>query len=120
MSKLKKHYDLPYKSICKHEFVLSDKNMPNSITTMDIAKRLLDYNFHAPTIYFPLIVHGAIMIEPTETESKQTLDKFAETMLKIKQEAEENPDLLKNAPSKTPVKRLDAVKSARNPILKWE
>jgi glycine dehydrogenase subunit 2 len=120
MSKLKKHYDLPYDTICKHEFVLSDKNMPNNITTMDIAKRLLDYGFHAPTIYFPLIVHGAIMIEPTETESKQTLDKFVEVMIKIKQEAEENPELLRNAPSTTPVKRLDAVIAARKPILKLE
>jgi|TARA_B100001964_G_C14262006_1_gene616189 glycine dehydrogenase subunit 2 len=120
MSKLKKHYDLPYDTICKHEFVLSDKNMPNNITTIDIAKRLLDYGFHAPTIYFPLIIHGAIMIEPTETESKQTMDKFAEAMIKIKQEAEQNPDLLKNAPSTTPVKRLDAVLAARKPILKWE
>ena len=120
MSKLKKHYDLPYDKLCKHEFVLSDKNIPNGITTIDIAKRLLDYGFHAPTIYFPLIVHGAIMIEPTETESKQTLDKFAETMIKIKQEAEENPELLKNAPHTTPVKRLDAVQAARSPVLKWE
>ena len=120
MSKLKKHYDLPYKSICKHEFVLSDKGMPNNITTMDIAKRLLDYRFHAPTVYFPLIVHGAIMIEPTETESKQTLDKFAETMIKIKQEAQENPDLLRNAPSTLPVRRLDAVQAARKPVVKWE
>ena len=120
MSKLKDHYDLPYKSICKHEFVLSDKNMPNNITTMDIAKRLLDYGFHAPTIYFPLIVHGSMMIEPTETESKQTLDSFADTMIKIKKEAEENPELLHNAPSTLPVKRLDAVQAARNPVLKWE
>jgi glycine dehydrogenase subunit 2 len=120
MSKLKKHYDLPYGTVCKHEFVLSDKNMPNNITTMDIAKRLLDYGFHAPTIYFPLIVHGAIMIEPTETESKQTLDRFADAMIKIKQEAKDNPDLLRNAPSTTPVKRLDAVTAARNPVLKWE
>ena len=120
MSKLKKHYDLPYDNVCKHEFVLSDKGMPNNITTTDIAKRLLDYGFHAPTIYFPLIVHGAIMIEPTETESKQTLDKFAEVMIKIKKEAQENPELLKNAPSTTPVKRLDAVLAARKPVLKWE
>ncbi len=120
MSKLKKHYDLPYDNVCMHEFVLSDKGMPNNITTMDIAKRLLDYGFHAPTIYFPLIVHGAIMIEPTETESKQTLDKFAEAMLKIKKEAEENPDLLRNAPSTTPVRRLDAVQAARKPTVKYE
>ncbi|MAE42549.1 glycine dehydrogenase (aminomethyl-transferring) [Candidatus Woesearchaeota archaeon] len=120
MSKLKKHYKLPYDTICKHEFVLSDEGLPNNIITTDIAKRLLDYGFHAPTIYFPLIVHGAIMIEPTETESKQTLDRFADVMIKIKQEAEQNPDRVKNAPSNTPVKRLDAVTAARNPILKWE
>ncbi len=120
MSKLKKHYDLPYDNVCKHEFVLSDKGMPNNITTTDIAKRLLDYGFHAPTIYFPLIVHGAIMIEPTETESKQTLDKFADVMIKIKKEAQESPELLKNAPSTTPVKRLDAVLAARKPILKFQ
>lgn len=119
MSKLKAHYDLAYDTVCKHEFVLSDKGMPNHITTMDIAKRLLDYGYHAPTIYFPLIVHGAIMIEPTETESKQTMDRFIEVMIKIKKEAEENPDLLRNAPSITPVKRLDAVQAARNPVLKW-
>tara|TARA_B100000315_G_scaffold38519_1_gene33295 strand:+ start:900 stop:2330 length:1431 start_codon:yes stop_codon:yes gene_type:complete len=120
MSKLKKHFDLPYDAVCKHEFVLSDKGMPNHITTIDIAKRLLDYGYHAPTIYFPLIVHGSIMIEPTETESKQTMDKFADAMIKIKKEAEENPDLLRNAPSTTPVKRLDAVLAARKPVLKWD
>jgi glycine dehydrogenase subunit 2 len=70
---LKKHYKLPYDKICKHEFVLSDEGMPNGITTNDIAKRLLDYGFHPPTVYFPLIVHGAIMIEPNETEEKKTL-----------------------------------------------
>jgi glycine dehydrogenase subunit 2 len=120
MAKLKKYYDLPHDKVCKHEFVLSDKGMPNGITTMDIAKRLLDYGYHAPTIYFPLIVHGSIMIEPTETESKQTMDEFVEVMVKIKKEAEENPELLHNAPSTTPVKRLDAVIAARNPVLKWE
>jgi|TARA_B100001971_G_C18234730_1_gene566379 glycine dehydrogenase subunit 2 len=120
MSKLKKHFDLPYDIVCKHEFVLSDKGMPNHITTMDIAKRLLDYGYHAPTIYFPLIVHGSIMIEPTETESKQTMDEFIDVMIKIKKEASDNPDLLRNAPSTTPVKRLDAVLAARKPVLKYE
>lgn len=118
--KLKKHFKLPYDQICKHEFVLSDENMPNEVTTNDIAKRLLDFGFHAPTVYFPLIVHGAIMIEPTETESKETMDSFIDAMLKIKQEAEKNPEIVKTAPHTLPVKRLDAVKAARQPDLKWE
>jgi glycine dehydrogenase subunit 2 len=120
MAKLKKHYDLPYDRICMHEFVLSDKNMPNGVTTNDIAKRLLDHGFHAPTVYFPLIVHGAIMIEPTETESRETLDEFAEVMVRIKEEAKKNPDIVKKAPQCLPVTRLDAVKAAREPRLRWE
>ncbi len=119
MHKLKQHFKLPYDRICQHEFVLSDEGMPNGISTMDIVKRLIDYGFHPPTIYFPLIVHGAMMIEPTETESKETLDSFIETMLKIKKEAAENPELVKTAPHTTPVKRLDAVKAAREPVIKW-
>lgn len=118
--KLKKHYDLPYDNNCKHEFVLSDKGMPNDVTTNDIAKRLLDFGFHAPTVYFPLIVHGAIMIEPTETESRETMDSFIDAMLKIKQEAEKNPEIVKTAPQNMPVKRLDAVKAAREPDLRWK
>ncbi|MFX1277760.1 MAG: aminomethyl-transferring glycine dehydrogenase subunit GcvPB [Promethearchaeota archaeon] len=114
---LQKNYDLPYNRICQHEFVLSDKKMPNDITTEDIAKRILDYGIYAPTIYFPLIVPGALMIEPTETESKQSLDYFVEVMNKICEEAKKEPDLLKNAPHTTPVKRLDAVLAARKPIL---
>ncbi len=117
--KLKKHYKLPYDRVCQHEFVLSDEGMPNGVTTGDLAKRLLDYGIHAPTIYFPLIVHGAIMIEPTETESKETLDWFVETMIKIKKEAEENPELVKEAPHSLSVKKLDAVKAAREPDLRW-
>ena len=120
LARLKKTYHLPYNRFCQHEFVLDDKNLANGVTTMDVAKRLLDYGFHAPTVYFPLIVHGAIMIEPTETESKETLDAFAEAMEKIVSEAKENPELVKNAPSKTIVGRLDAVKAAREPILKWQ
>ena len=90
-AKLKDTYDLPYGRTCMHEFVLSDKNLPNGVTTIDVAKRLLDYGIHAPTIYFPLIVHGAIMIEPTETESKETLDEFIEMMKNIAQEAKRKP-----------------------------
>jgi glycine dehydrogenase subunit 2 len=117
---LKKDFHLPYDRICMHEFVLSDKGLPNGITTMDIAKRLLDYGIHAPTIYFPLIVHGAIMIEPTETESKETLDEFIQAMKKILMEAKEKPETLKNAPESTPVKRLDAVMAARQLDLRWK
>ncbi|MHA1869678.1 MAG: aminomethyl-transferring glycine dehydrogenase subunit GcvPB, partial [Promethearchaeota archaeon] len=116
--KLKKLYNLPYDRICQHEFVLNDDNLPNGVTTMDVAKRLLDYGVHAPTIYFPLIVHGAIMIEPTETENKKTLDRFIAIMEKIKKDAEINPDILKKAPHNTPVGRLDDVLAARKPILK--
>ncbi|VVC03793.1 glycine dehydrogenase (decarboxylating) subunit 2 [Candidatus Bilamarchaeum dharawalense] len=115
--KLMKHFDLPYKRICQHEFVISDRNMPNGVTTMDLAKRLLDYGYHSPTIYFPLIVHGAIMIEPTETETRETMDSFIETMLKILQEAQTTPELVKGAPHTLPVKRLDGVKAAREPVL---
>ncbi|MFW9826621.1 MAG: aminomethyl-transferring glycine dehydrogenase subunit GcvPB [Candidatus Thorarchaeota archaeon] len=116
-TKLMQKFYLPYNRICQHEFVLSDKNMPNEITTEDIAKRILDYGIYAPTIYFPLIVSGALMIEPTETESKLSLDYFVEVLDKIKEEAINNPQLVKNSPHNLPVKRLDAVLAARNPIL---
>jgi glycine dehydrogenase subunit 2 len=117
-TQLQKRYNLPYNRICQHEFVLSDKDMPNEITTEDIAKRLLDYGFYAPTIYFPLIVNGAMMIEPTETESKKSLDNFIEVMYKIYDEALKKPEVLKKAPLNTPVGRLNAVTAARNPVLK--
>jgi glycine dehydrogenase subunit 2 len=115
---LQKRYNLPYNRTCQHEFVLSDKDMPNEVTAEDIAKRLLDYGFYAPTIYFPLIVNGALMVEPTETESKKSLDDFIEVMNKIYNEAVNKPEILKKAPHKTPVGRLDAVSAARNPVLK--
>ncbi|MHA1452169.1 MAG: aminomethyl-transferring glycine dehydrogenase subunit GcvPB [Promethearchaeota archaeon] len=117
---LKSTYNLPYDRICQHEFVLNDETLANECTTLDLAKRLLDYGYHAPTIYFPLIVHGAIMIEPTETETKETLDLFAETLKKIKVESEETPDLLKKSPITTLVGRLDEVAAARQPKLKYE
>jgi glycine dehydrogenase subunit 2 len=118
--KLKKHYYLPIDEVCKHEFVLGGITSGLSeVTTLDVAKRLLDYGYHPPTIYFPLIVDSAIMIEPTETESQETLDGFIDAMIKIAQEAKENPELLKTAPHDTLVRRLDEVKAARNPVLKW-
>ena len=120
LAKLKKHYDVAHDRICMHEFVLTDKSLVNGVTTLDVAKRLLDYGFYAPTIYFPMIVHGAIMIEPTETESKETLDIFAEAMIRIKEEAEKDPETVKAAPFTTPVSRLDGVLAARKPVLKFE
>ncbi len=120
MHKLKGAYELPYDRICKHEFVLSGKKqLALGIHAMDIAKRLIDYGFHPPTVYFPLIVKEALMIEPTETEGKETLDAFIEAMLKIAEESEKNPDLLRNAPETTPTSRLDALTAARKPYLRW-
>lgn len=121
LSRLRDHYDLPYDRICKHEFVLSGRRQRDryQVTTKDIAKRLLDYGFHSPTIYFPLIVEEAIMIEPTETESVQTLDGFIEAMIAIAREAETAPDLVRGAPYETPVTRLDDVTAARRPVLRW-
>jgi glycine dehydrogenase subunit 2 len=92
----------------------------NGITTLDIAKRLLDYGFHSPTIYFPLIVTDALMIEPTDTETRETLDEFVEALIKILEEAKTNPEILKNAPHNTPVSRLDEVQAARKPDLRWK
>ncbi len=103
-----------------HEFVLAGLGKDeHNVSTLDIAKRLLDYGYHPPTIYFPLIVDGAIMIEPTETESRETLDAFIDVMIKIAEEAKADPELLKNAPYDTNVRRLDEVTAARNPILRY-
>ncbi len=121
-AKLSKDYQLAVDDEpCMHEFVLTGKDKKEyGIKTLDIAKRLLDYGFYAPTIYFPLIVEEAIMIEPTETESKETLDVFVDTMLKIDEEAKSNPKLLKEAPHTTPVRRLDEVLAARELKLRWK
>lgn len=118
--KLKDHYNLPYDGICKHEFVLGGLKEPNGVGTLDVAKRLLDYGYHPPTIYFPLIVDSAIMIEPTESESLETLDGFADSMISISEEAKKDAEILHSAPLTTPLKRLDEVKAARSLILKWE
>jgi glycine dehydrogenase subunit 2 len=119
--RLRPHYLLAYDRICMHECVFSgEKQVQESgVHTTDIAKRLLDYGFHPPTIYFPLIVREAIMIEPTETESKETLDEFCEAMISIAKEAKENPELVKSAPLTTPVKRMDDVLAARKPDVCW-
>jgi len=119
--KLRGVYHLPYDRICMHEVVFSDKNQEQyGVKTLDIAKRLLDYGFHPPTIYFPLIVPGALMIEPTDTETKEELDSFIEAMKEIAREAKEKPELLHSAPHITKVSRLDEVGAARNPILRWK
>ncbi|MDO9085768.1 MAG: aminomethyl-transferring glycine dehydrogenase subunit GcvPB [Anaerolineaceae bacterium] len=118
LSLLKDTYKVPYDRICMHEFVL-EGHWPDApgIHALDIAKRLMDYKFHPPTNYFPLIVPEALMIEPTETESKQTLDLFVDAMLKIAEEAKTNPELLKEAPHNTPIGRLDEVKAAKDLVL---
>ena len=117
---LKDCYKLPIPSVCKHEFVFDGLLEPNGTTTLDVAKRLLDYGFHAPTIYFPLLFHQAIMIEPTETESPETLDAFIEVMRKIAAEAKTEPGLLHSAPRTTPIGRPDETRAARQPVLKYE
>lgn len=116
---LKQDFNLKFDRVCAHEFVIDDSKMPNHITTNDIAKRLLDYGFHPPTIYFPLIIPGAIMIEPTETENLDTLNEFISAMKKIKQEALDKPETLKSSPHSTYTTRLDSVAAARKPILNW-
>jgi glycine dehydrogenase subunit 2 len=117
--RLKGTYKLPYDRLCKHEFVLSGEGLAEGIRTLDIAKRFIDYGFHPPTIYFPLIVREALMIEPTETEPKEVLDAFVEAMLKIAEEARTNPALLKEAPHNAPVRRLDEARAVREPILRF-
>ena len=118
---LEKDYHLKYDSPTLHECVFSDKiQKENGILNIDIAKRLIDYDVHPPTMSFPLIVHGALMIEPTETESKRDLDLFINAMKKIAQEAKQNPEILKSAPHQSYVRRLDETAAARNPVLKWE
>ena len=118
---LKDEYLLPIEGLCKHEFVfdgLRDKS--TGVTTMDVAKRLLDYGYHAPTIYFPLLFHESLMIEPTENESKNTIDGFVAVMRKIAEEARNNPDVVKSAPHNTPIGRVDDVLAAKHPVVKYK
>ena len=118
--RLMQAYDLPYPRSCMHEFVLSGRRQKAlGVRTLDIAKRLIDRGFHPPTVYFPLVVEEAMMVEPTETESKETLDAFAEALLQIAREAEESPEIVKAAPTTTVVGRLDEVTAARQPRLHW-
>jgi glycine dehydrogenase subunit 2 len=121
LARLKDVYDLPFDRLCMHEFVLSASNLKreHGITALDVAKRLMDHGFHPPTIYFPLIVPEALMIEPTETEAKETLDAFAEAMRAIADEAATDPEAIKDAPHRRPVRRLDEVKAAKRAVVKF-
>lgn len=120
MRRLEPYYDLPYTQHCKHEFVLSGRRQKKlGVRTLDIAKRLLDFGYHPPTIYFPLNVEEGMMIEPTETESKETLDAFIDAMIQIAKEAEETPEIVQEAPHTTVVKRLDETLAARKPVLRY-
>jgi glycine dehydrogenase subunit 2 len=120
LARLRDHYDLPFDRSCMHEFVLSgNRQKKNGVRTLDIAKRLLDFGVHPPTTYFPLVVPEALMIEPTETESIESLDYFADAMLQIADEAEHDPDFVRGAPHQTEYKRLDDVAANRNLDLRW-
>jgi glycine dehydrogenase subunit 2 len=121
LARLKDAYDLPFDRLCMHEFVLSARTMKreHGCTALDVAKRLMDYGFHPPTVYFPLIVPEALMVEPTETEAKETLDAFCDAMLAIAREAADEPQTLKEAPHSRPVKRLDEVRAAKRPVVKY-
>jgi glycine dehydrogenase subunit 2 len=115
-------YDIPYDRPCKHEFVLSARRqkLESGVTALDIAKRIMDFGYHPPTIYFPLIIEEAMMIEPTETETREQLDAFIHSMRMIAEEAKNQPDAVKRAPECTPIRRVDEVKAARKPVLKWD
>jgi len=121
LARLKDAYELPFDRLCMHEFVLSARQLKREygITALDVAKRLQDYDFHPPTVYFPLVVPEALMIEPTETEAKETLDEFVEAMLAIVREAAEEPELLKEAPHGRPVRRLDEVRAVKQPVVRY-
>jgi glycine dehydrogenase subunit 2 len=120
-SRLRGAYHLPYDRPCMHEVVFSGgkQRSEHGVKTLDVAKRLIDYGFHPPTIYFPLIVDEALMIEPTESESIEALDEFCEAMLAIARESEEDPELVRGAPYTAPLRRLDEATAARKPVLRW-
>jgi glycine dehydrogenase subunit 2 len=121
LARIRDAYELPFDRLCLHEFVVSARKLKreHGITALDVAKRLMDYGFHPPTIYFPLIVPEALMIEPTETEPKETLDAFCDAMLAIAREAAEEPELLREAPHHRPVGRLDEVMAAKRAIVRY-
>ncbi len=118
---LESDYEIAYPQTCQHEFVATAERQKeeSGVTALDIAKRILDFGMYAPTIYFPLIVEEAMLIEPTESETKEAIDAFCEVMLTIAREAEENPEVVLAAPTETPVRRLDEAGAARRPIVRW-
>jgi glycine dehydrogenase subunit 2 len=122
LARLRDAYELPFDRLCMHEFVISARRLKreHGISALDVAKRLIDYGFHPPTIYFPLVVPEALMIEPTETEPKERLDAFADAMIAIAREAAEDPDVLHKAPHYRPVGRLDEVKAAKRAVVKYD
>jgi glycine dehydrogenase subunit 2 len=120
-ARLKEHYHLPQDRFCMHEVIFSDKRQKqHEVTAMDVCKRLMDYGYHPPTVYFPLVVPGALMVEPTESVSREDLDAFVEAMISIAHEAESDPERVRSAPHSTFVSRLDEARAARKPILRWE
>jgi glycine dehydrogenase subunit 2 len=121
LARLKDAYDLPFDRLCMHEFVLSARTLKkeHGVSALDIAKRLMDFGIHPPTVYFPLIVPEALMIEPTETEPKERLDEFCDVMLRIAPEASVDPDVLHDAPHNRPVRRLDEVKAAKRAVVRY-
>ena len=122
LARLRDVYELPYDRLCMHEFVLSARGLKreHGVTALDVAKRLMDFGIHPPTIYFPLVVPEALMIEPTETETKERLDAFVDVMKEIAREAADEPQLLKDAPRRRPVRRLDEVRAAKEPVVKFD
>jgi glycine dehydrogenase subunit 2 len=121
LARLRESFHVPYDRPVMHECVLSDRSLSETgVTTMDVAKRLIDHGYHPPTIYFPLIVPGALMIEPTESESLEGLDRFADTLLEIAREAREDPETVRTAPHCTRHSRLDETRAARKPVLRWQ
>ncbi len=121
LARLKEGYELPYDRLCMHEFVLSARRLKrdHGVNALDVAKRLMDFGLHPPTIYFPLVVPEALMIEPTETEAKETLDAFCDAMLRIVREAADDPEAIRTAPHGKPVRRLDEVRAAKNPVVRY-
>jgi glycine dehydrogenase subunit 2 len=121
LARLRDAFHVPYDQPVMHECVVSDRGLADTgVTTMDVAKRLIDHGYHPPTIYFPLIVPGALMIEPTESESLEGLDRFAEALLEIAREAREDPETVRTAPHRTRHSRLDETRAARKPVLRWQ
>ena len=122
MKKLSGHYDMAYDSLCMHEFVMTLEKLKGEtgVSAMDVAKSLLDYGIHPPTMYFPLIVHEALMVEPTETESPETLDNAADALLTILEKAKSDPAYLHGAPHRCPIGRPDEVRAARTPVLRYD